>query len=93
MTRVLSGTVLLGVFGEILVTTMLDAEPDNRMRLPGSTIWPLLAAIATGITFITLVFTPWGLPIGVVLVTAAFIGWGWPTRKEHELQLREERET
>jgi cytochrome c oxidase subunit 1 len=78
---------------EILVTTMLDAEPDNRMRLPGSTIWPLLAAIATGITFITLVFTPWGLPIGVVLVTAAFIGWGWPTRKEHELQLREERET
>ena len=30
--------------------------------------------------------------VAVVLVTAAFIGWGWPTRKEHELQLREERE-
>ena len=25
---------------EILVTTMLDAEPDNRMRLPEPTIWP-----------------------------------------------------
>ena len=77
---------------EILVTTMMDAEPDSRMRLPDPTIWPLVAAIATGVTFITLVFTPWGLPIGAVLITIAFIGWGWPTRKEHELQLREERE-
>jgi heme/copper-type cytochrome/quinol oxidase subunit 1 len=77
---------------EILVTTMLDAEPDNRMRLPEPTIWPLLAALATGVTFITLIFTPWGLPIGAVLITVAFIGWGWPSPKEHELQLREERE-
>ena len=77
---------------EILVTTMLDAEPDNRMRLPEPTIWPLLAALATGVTFITLIFTPWGLPTGAVLITVAFIGWGWPSSKEHELQLREERE-
>jgi hypothetical protein len=77
---------------EILVTTMLDAEPDNRMRLPEPTVWPLVAALATGITFITLVFTPWGLPIGTVLITGAFVGWGWPSRKEHQLQLREERE-
>jgi cytochrome c oxidase subunit I+III len=77
---------------EILVTTMLDAEPDSRMRLPEPSIWPLVAALATGATFITLIFTPWGLPLGVVLITIAFIGWGWPTRKEHALQLREERE-
>jgi cytochrome c oxidase subunit 1 len=77
---------------EILVTTMLDAEPDSRMRLPEPTAWPLVAAIATGVTFITLIFTPWGLPIGAVLMTIAFIGWGWPDRREHELQAREERE-
>ena len=77
---------------EILTTTMLDAEPDSRMLLPEPTIWPLLAALATGVTFITLIFTPWGLPIGAVLITIAFTGWGWPSRKEHELQLREERE-
>jgi hypothetical protein len=75
---------------EILVTSVLDAEPDSRMRLPEPTIWPLVAALATGTTFITLIFTPWGFPIGVVLITVAFIGWAWPTRKEHELQLREE---
>ena len=77
---------------EILVTTMLDAEPDNRMRLPEPSIWPLVAALATGVTFITLIFTPWGLPIGGVLITIAFVAWGWPSAKEHELQLRAERE-
>ena len=49
---------------EVLVTTLLDAEPDSRHRHPPPTIWPLLAAIATAITFITLIFTPWGLVIG-----------------------------
>jgi cytochrome c oxidase subunit 1 len=77
---------------EILVTTMLDAEPDHRMRLPEPTLWPLVAALATGVAFITLIFTPWGLPIGAVLITLAFIGWGWPSSREHQLQLREERE-
>ena len=75
---------------EILVTTMMDAEPDSRMRLPEPSIWPLLAALATGITFITLIFTPWGLPIGAVFLTAAMIGWAWPSAREHELQVREE---
>ena len=76
---------------EILVTTMLDAEPDSRMRHPEPTIWPLIAALATGVTFITLIFTPWGFPIGVVLITLAFLGWAWPSRTEHELLVREER--
>jgi cytochrome c oxidase subunit 1 len=75
---------------EILVTTMLDAEPDSRMRMPEPTIWPLLAAIATGVTFIALIFTPWGLPLGAALITAAFVGWGWPRARDTRLQ-REER--
>jgi cytochrome c oxidase subunit I+III len=75
---------------EVLVTTVLDAEPDHRHRHPQSTVWPLLAALAVGVTFITLVFTPWGFPIGVVLLTATFLGWAWPTAKEHEQQVLEE---
>jgi len=76
---------------EILVTTLLDAEPDSRMRLPEPTLWPFLAALATGATFITLIFTPWGLPIGAVLLTVTLVGWGWPSRREHRLQVREEK--
>jgi len=76
---------------EILVTTMLDAEPDSRMRLPEPSVWPLIAAIATGVTFIVLIFTPWGLPLGAVLLTGAFVGWGWPRGKDQRLQRSEER--
>jgi cytochrome c oxidase subunit I+III len=76
---------------EILVTTMLDAEPDSRMRLPEPSVWPLIAAIATGVTFIILIFTPWGLPLGTVLITGAFLGWGWPRGRDMRLQRSEER--
>jgi cytochrome c oxidase subunit 1 len=66
---------------ELLITTLLDAEPDHRHRTPDPTIWPLLAAIATGITFIALVYTPWAMVIGAVLIAAPLIAWGWPEPK------------
>jgi cytochrome c oxidase subunit 1 len=75
---------------EVLVTTLLDAEPDHRHRHPQSTVWPLLTALSTGVLFITLVYTPWGLVIGIVPLTISFIGWGWPTERDHQEQLREE---
>jgi cytochrome c oxidase subunit I+III len=71
---------------EVLVTTLLDAEPDSRHRHPGPTIWPLIAAIATAILFIILIFTPWGLVIGTVLLFLAFLGWAWPRGKDHREQ-------
>src|SRR5690606_251370 len=37
---------------EILVTTVLDAEPDSRHEHPGPTVWPLLCALPVGVTFI-----------------------------------------
>ena len=67
---------------EVLVTTLLDAVPDSRHEEPGHTIWPLIAAIATGVMFITSVYTPWGLVIGAVLLTPPMFGWLWPRRLE-----------
>jgi cytochrome c oxidase subunit I+III len=71
---------------EVLVTTLLDAEPDSRHRHPEPTIWPLIAAIATAVLFITLIFTPWGAVIGTVLLFFAFIGWAWPRGEDHQEQ-------
>jgi hypothetical protein len=51
---------------------------------------PLLAALATGVTFITLIFTPWGLPVGGALMTAAFVAWAWPDRESYEEQRLQE---
>ena len=77
---------------EVLVTTLLDAEPDSRHRHPPPTVWPLLAAVATAITFITLIYTPWGAVIGVPLLFLAFLGWAWPRGLDHEEQVRVEGE-
>ncbi len=69
---------------QVLVTKMLDAEPDYKDEFPTPSIWPLLAALATTAMFIASIFTPqaviWGsIPIGITL-----IGWFWPTRKQAE---------
>ena len=63
---------------EILITRMLDAEPDHRQRLDGPTIWPLLTAVAAGIGIVGAIFTPWGVVAGAVLAFVALAGWFWP---------------
>ena len=63
---------------ESLVTSVRDAEPQHRYSLPSSSIWPLLMALATGVTIIVSIFTPWGYVIGGVLIFLTGIGWFWP---------------
>jgi cytochrome c oxidase subunit 1 len=75
---------------EVLVTTLMDARPDSRHLHPDPTVVPLLAALATGFTFITLIFTPWGLPLGGVLMALAFTAWAWPDRGSYEEQKLQE---
>ena len=63
---------------EVLLTTVLDAIPDARHAHPRDTVWPFMLALAIGVFFITLIFTPWGFVIGTVLAFIAFAGWAWP---------------
>jgi heme/copper-type cytochrome/quinol oxidase subunit 3 len=74
---------------EVLVTQLLDGVPDHRTELPGHTLWPLVVALATGVTWISSIFTPWGVPVGGVLVCIGLIGWYWP-RKPHREELANE---
>ena len=71
---------------DVLVTTLLDAEPDSRHRHPPPTVWPLAAGIATTITFVTLIYTPWGAVIGLPCLVAAFLCWAWPRGEDHRVQ-------
>jgi len=75
---------------ETLVTTTLDAEPDHRNELPGESIWPFLAALASSVTFIGVMFTPWAIPVGGVLAAGTLAGWFWPRRPYREELLREQ---
>jgi cytochrome c oxidase subunit 1 len=63
---------------EQIVSTVTAGRADLRESSPEPSIWPFLAAVATTVTFIGAIFTPWavvwgGLPIGIAL-----IGWFWP---------------
>ena len=54
-------------------------------NLPKPTLWPFGLALATGVTFDLVIFTPWGLPVGIVLATVALVGWFWPRPPYKEL--------
>ena len=72
---------------ENLYTTIMDAEPDHRHDSPEPSIWPFMAALATGVTFITAIFTVWGLVIGLILLLPTCIMWGWPVKSEQNRRL------
>jgi heme/copper-type cytochrome/quinol oxidase subunit 1 len=63
---------------EVLVTHVLDAEPDHRLVFPGPSIWPFLTALATTGMFVWSIFTPWGVTYGAIPVFITMVGWFWP---------------
>jgi cytochrome c oxidase subunit I+III len=63
---------------ELLLTTVMDAEPEGREPSPLPTIWPLAGAMATMCMFISSIFTPWAILIGTFPIAAALIAWFWP---------------
>jgi cytochrome c oxidase subunit 1 len=68
----------------VLITGLMDAEPDHRFELPGNTLVPLFSALATGFLFITAIFTPWGVPVGALLLLFPMLAWVWPQPPHRE---------
>jgi cytochrome c oxidase subunit I+III len=62
---------------EVLITTVLDAQPHHRFELATDSIWPLALAITGGGSFICAIFTPWAIPIGAFLSLIVLVGWFW----------------
>jgi hypothetical protein len=67
---------------DVLVTHILDAEPDHRLLFPKPSIWPFLTGIAVTILFIWSIFTPWGVVYGAAPVFVTMVGWFWPKRPD-----------
>ena len=76
---------------EVLLTTVLDAEPDNRTLFPTPTIWPFLSAVATTAMFVGSIFNPWVVVWTSFPLAIALIAWFWPRQKETEEHLMLER--
>ena len=77
---------------EQLVTSVLDARPDNRAPFPEPSIWPFLAAVGTTVMFVGSIFTPWAVVWGTVPAAIAITAWFWPKRHETQSHLSVERQ-
>jgi cytochrome c oxidase subunit I+III len=75
---------------QVLVTKMLDAEPDYKDEFPEPSVWPLLTALATTGLFIGSIFTPWAVVIGSAPLFVALVGWFWPKKRQAEERPPEE---
>jgi cytochrome c oxidase subunit 1 len=63
---------------ELMVSTVADARPELREKSADPSIWPLLAALAIGPTFVYSIFSPWAVVWGAAPITATLVGWFWP---------------
>jgi cytochrome c oxidase subunit I+III len=77
---------------EVLVTTIIGTEPVYRQESPTPTYAPLVMALVVGAMLAAGIFTPWGVAAGSFAIAIPFYLWAWPKQKEHQRNLREERE-
>jgi cytochrome c oxidase subunit 1 len=75
---------------QVLVTRLMDADPEHREEFPGPSPMPFFASIATSAFFISTVFTaklffPMLIPVAITLII-----WFWP--KKQPAHRRRERE-
>jgi cytochrome c oxidase subunit I+III len=66
---------------QVLMTHVMDADPDHRDEFPGPTPIPIIAAIATSIFFIGTIFTAKAFFPGILLTGIALLIWYWPKRQ------------
>jgi cytochrome c oxidase subunit I+III len=66
---------------EVVVTSLMDAEPRGVVALPGPTLWPLALAVSVAIGFVGFLAHPAWLAVGFFLSFVSIAGWLWP---DHE---------
>ena len=66
---------------ETLATTVLDAEPDLIVKMPGDSYSPLALAVSLGLVFTgLLVHAWWCTSVGVFATLIVVLVWMWPQR-------------
>jgi cytochrome c oxidase subunit I len=63
---------------ELLLTSVLSAEPDVREPSAAPGPWPLISAMAVTVMFVCSIFSPWAVIFGAIPASIALIAWFWP---------------
>jgi cytochrome c oxidase subunit I+III len=75
---------------ETVITGVVDGEPEQVLRVPGNSWWPLLAAIPTGGFFIFATFHLWTPTlISGALAFVAILCWLWTTAERADPNQRD----
>jgi cytochrome c oxidase subunit I len=75
---------------EVLVTRLMDAEPDHRKEFPDPTVWPFITAVAAAGLYIGSIFTPWAVVWGAIPTTIGLLGWAWPRKGKAPSEVQRE---
>jgi cytochrome c oxidase subunit 1 len=73
-------TGLAAASREVLITRVMDAEPDHRKEFPEPTPWPFLTAVAAAGLIIGTMFTPYAVLWTAPFITIGLLGWAWPRK-------------
>lgn len=66
---------------ETFGTSPLDSDPEEILRMPEDSLWPVFVSLALLISFYGLLFSLWWMAIiGVAGFTVTMVGWFWPSR-------------
>ncbi|MBB4566858.1 cytochrome c oxidase subunit I [Rhizobium leucaenae] len=63
---------------ELIVSSVVEAQPEASESSPRNSIWPLLAALATTVMLIWSIFSPWAVVWGSIPIGITLTGWFWP---------------
>jgi len=64
-----------------VVTTTLDARPQEVFRVANPSIWPFIAAVGMTTIFAAEVFSVhWLAGVGLLIILGSLVGWHWPRR-------------
>jgi len=69
---------------EVLVSTLVDAEPDMLEGSQLASIWPFISALTISITLLGSIFTPWAVVWGAIPIAVPLIAWFWPKGTKEE---------
>jgi cytochrome c oxidase subunit 1/cytochrome c oxidase subunit I+III len=79
--------MLLDQGRETVGSSVLDAEPDVILRMPGDSYLPFLLSVSLTAVFVSLLLhSGWGLGVTVLGTFAASVWWLWPQKALGQIQ-------
>ena len=69
---------------ELVVTSLVEAEPQMIESYMPASIWPFVSAVVISVTLLASIFTPWAVVWGALPVGIALTLWFWPKGAKEE---------